>query len=68
VSAGLGVSLLPDPAAPGPRLGDSSLLLPITDVRAERKIGIAWLAKRELPGPSAAFRDYVIAEGARVSK
>jgi hypothetical protein len=43
-------------------------LLPITDVRAERTIGIAWLAKRELPGPSAAFRDYVIAEGARVSK
>ncbi|MCU1551824.1 MAG: LysR family transcriptional regulator [Glaciihabitans sp.] len=68
VSAGLGVSLLPDPAAPGARLGDSSLLLPITDVRAERTIGIAWLAKRELPGPSAAFRDYVIAEGARVSK
>ncbi len=68
VAAGLGVSLLPDPAAGGPRPGDSGALLSITDVRAERKIGIAWLANRELPRPSARFRDYVIAEGARVSK
>jgi hypothetical protein len=43
-------------------------MLAMTDVKAERKIGIAWLADRELPGPSARFREYVIAQAAEVSK
>jgi hypothetical protein len=43
-------------------------MLAMTDVKAERKLGIAWLADRELPGPSARFREYVIAQAAEVSK
>lgn len=61
VAAGLGVSLLPVTPTPG----DLTPLLAMTDVKAERKIGIAWLKDRELPGPSARFRDYVIAQSAR---
>jgi DNA-binding transcriptional LysR family regulator len=66
VAAGLGVSLLPRVPAITPRLGDSPAELAITDVIAERKIGVAWLAERELPGPSARFRDYVVAQSAQV--
>jgi DNA-binding transcriptional LysR family regulator len=68
VAAGLGVSVLPDLAGPGSRSGDVRPLLPITDVQAQRRIGIAWLADRDLPAPSARFRDYVIAQGAHISK
>ena len=66
VAAGLGVSILPNPGA-GVRPEDSRTLLPMTDVKAQRRIGIAWLADRELPGPSVRFRDYVLAEGVNVS-
>jgi hypothetical protein len=43
-------------------------MLAMTDVTAERKIWIAWLADRELPGPSARFREYVIVQAAQVSR
>jgi DNA-binding transcriptional LysR family regulator len=68
VAAGLGVSLIPHIPGAIPRSGEPSPMLAMTDVKAERKIGIAWLADRELPGPSARFREYVIAQGAQVSK
>jgi DNA-binding transcriptional LysR family regulator len=68
VAAGLGVSLLPHIPAAISRLGEPSPLLAMTDVKAERKIGIAWLADRELPGPSARFREFVIAQATQVSK
>jgi len=68
VAAGLGVSLVPHIPGAISRPGESSPMLTMTDVKAERKIGIAWLADRELPGPSARFREYVVAQGAQVSK
>jgi DNA-binding transcriptional LysR family regulator len=57
VTAGLGVALLPPPqtTSPAPHLR-------VTDVRSERDIGIAWLASRELPPLSAAFRTHVLRE------
>jgi DNA-binding transcriptional LysR family regulator len=57
VTAGLGVALLPPPqtTSPAPHLR-------VTDVPSERDIGIAWLAGRDLPPLSAAFRDHVLRE------
>lgn len=55
VAAGLGVALLPPPQTPSPVPH-----LRITDVPAERDIGIAWHAGRTLPPLSAHFRDHVL--------
>ncbi|MFC4855198.1 LysR substrate-binding domain-containing protein [Actinophytocola glycyrrhizae] len=58
VTAGLGVALVPPPqsSSPAPHLR-------VTDVPSERDIGVAWLAGRELPPLSAAFRAHVLAAG-----
>jgi DNA-binding transcriptional LysR family regulator len=55
VTAGLGVALVPPPrtTSPAPHLR-------LTDVPAERDIGVAWLTRRDLPPLSAAFRTHVL--------
>ncbi|WP_028659338.1 LysR family transcriptional regulator [Nocardioides insulae] len=57
VSAGLGVALLPEL-----RLGSAQPVpdLRVTDVRASREIGIAWVRDRTLPPASAAFRAHAL--------
>ncbi|MCR1781858.1 LysR family transcriptional regulator [Nocardioides carbamazepini] len=57
VAAGLGVALLPEPrstAAP------TTPHLRVTDVRASREIGLAWVRDRTLPPASAAFRAHAL--------
>jgi len=54
VTAGLGVALLPGTNSPAPQLR-------VTDVAAERDIGVAWLAGRALPALSDRFRTHVLA-------
>jgi DNA-binding transcriptional LysR family regulator len=56
VTAGLGVALVPPP-----QTTSAAPHLRVTDVPSERDIGVAWLAGRELPPLSAAFRDHVLA-------
>jgi DNA-binding transcriptional LysR family regulator len=59
VGAGLGVSLLP---VTGSALTDPAVVaLRITEPRAARTVGIAWLAGRPLAAPAAAFRDFALA-------
>jgi DNA-binding transcriptional LysR family regulator len=59
VGAGLGVSLLP---VTGSSLTDPAVVaLRITEPRAARTVGIAWLAGRPLAAPAAAFRDFALA-------
>lgn len=55
VAAGLGVALLPLPQTPSPVPH-----LRVTDVPAERDIGLAWHAGRTLPPLSTRFRDHVL--------
>lgn len=55
VTAGLGVALLPEP-----RTASTAPHLRVTDVRSERDIGVAWLAGRDLPAPSARFRVHIL--------
>ncbi|MGH3167610.1 MAG: LysR family transcriptional regulator [Trebonia sp.] len=58
VGAGLGVSLLP---AAVPSLTDPSVVpLRITEPKAARTVGIAWMADRPLSAPVAAFRDFAL--------
>src|ERR1700722_4508647 len=59
VGAGLGVSLLP---VTGSSLTDPAVVaVRITEPRAARTVGIAWLAGRPLAAPAAAFRDIALA-------
>jgi len=63
VGAGLGVSLLPVTAS---SLTDPAVAaVRITEPRAARTVGIAWLAGRPLAAPAAAFRDFALAGAAR---
>jgi len=57
VSAGLGVALLPEPRGSAAPLAPS---LKVTDVRASREIGLAWVKDRQLPPASAHFRDHTL--------
>lgn len=63
VSAGLGVALLPEPRGGAAPAAPS---LRITDVRASREIGLAWLRDRELPPASAHFRDHALRTSPRI--
>jgi DNA-binding transcriptional LysR family regulator len=59
VGAGLGVSLLP---VTGSSLTDPAVTaVRVTEPRAARTVGIAWLAGRPLAAPAAAFRDFALA-------
>ena len=67
VAAGLGVALLPParttPTPVSPENADETdpaTQLHVTDVDSTRELGLAWLAGRELPPASAAFRDHVL--------
>jgi DNA-binding transcriptional LysR family regulator len=58
VGAGLGVSLLPATVS---SLTDPSVAaLRITEPRAARTVGLAWMADRPLTAPVAAFRDFAL--------
>ena len=62
VGAGLGVSLLPVTAS---ALTDPAVVaVRVTEPRAARTVGIAWLAGRPLAAPAAAFRDFALAGAA----
>ena len=62
VGAGLGVSLLPVTAS---SLADRAVAaVRVTEPRAARTVGIAWLAGRPLTAPAAAFRDYALVSAA----
>ncbi|TIC83238.1 LysR family transcriptional regulator [Nocardioides sp. GY 10113] len=56
VSAGLGVALLPEPRGGGA----AAPHLEVTDVRAAREIGLAWVRDRILPPASEAFRTHAL--------
>lgn len=55
VTAGLGVALLPPP-----QTSSTAPHLRVTDVPAERDIGVAWLTGRDLPPLSARFREHIL--------
>ncbi|KRA31130.1 MULTISPECIES: LysR family transcriptional regulator [unclassified Nocardioides] len=57
VSAGLGVALLPEPRGGAAPAAPS---LRITDVRASREIGLAWVRDRNLPPASEHFREHAL--------
>lgn len=57
VSAGLGVALLPEPRGGAAPAAPS---LRITDVRASREIGLAWIRDRNLPPASEHFREHAL--------
>lgn len=57
VSAGLGVALLPEPRGGAAPIAPS---LRITDVRASREIGLAWVRDRKLPPASEHFREHTL--------
>lgn len=58
VTAGLGVALLPQTTTAAPQLR-------VTDVPAERDIGVAWLAGRTLPMLSERFRAHMLDQASR---
>lgn len=58
VAAGLGVALLPAPHSGGVPLAPH---LEISDVKAVREIGLAWMKDRRLPAASEHFRTHVAA-------
>jgi DNA-binding transcriptional LysR family regulator len=62
VGAGLGVSLLPVTASS--RTDRAVAAVRITEPRAARTVGIAWLAGRPLTAPATAFRDFALASAA----
>lgn len=62
VAAGLGVALLPDPHSGGVPAAPH---LSITDVKADREIGLAWMKDRRLPPASEHFRTHVAARAQR---
>ncbi|TDV55177.1 LysR family transcriptional regulator [Actinophytocola oryzae] len=55
VTAGLGVALLPPPRSPS-----TAPHLLVTDVPAQRDIGLAWATGRDLPPLSTRFRDHIL--------
>jgi len=57
VSAGLGVALLPEPRGGAAPVAPS---LRITDIRASREIGLAWIRDRHLPPASDQFREHAL--------
>ncbi|KRB78342.1 LysR family transcriptional regulator [Nocardioides sp. Root190] len=57
VSAGLGVALLPEPRGSAAPIAPS---LKVTDVRASREIGLAWIKDRRLPPASEHFREHAL--------
>ncbi len=61
VAAGLGVALLPGTVALLPGTPAPAPQLRVTDVAAERDLGVAWLAGRTLPPLSDRFRAHVLA-------
>lgn len=63
VSAGLGVALLPEPRGGAAPVAPS---LRITDVRASREIGLAWIRDRNLPPASIQFRDHALRSSSRI--
>jgi DNA-binding transcriptional LysR family regulator len=58
VAAGLGVALLPSPHSGGAPIAPH---LRISDVKAVREIGLAWMRDRRLPPASEHFRTHVAA-------
>jgi DNA-binding transcriptional LysR family regulator len=63
VSAGLGVALLPEPRGGAAPAAPS---LRVTDVRAAREIGLAWVRDRTLPPASAHFREHALRASRRI--
>ncbi|WP_408897124.1 LysR family transcriptional regulator [Nocardioides sp. R1-1] len=63
VSAGLGVALLPEPRGGAAPAAPS---LRVTDVRASREIGLAWVRERTLPPASAHFREHALRASRRI--
>lgn len=57
VAAGLGVSLLPNDENYNP---NKICKIPISDIRCERVIGMAWVNERTVPPSTAAFRDFIL--------
>lgn len=57
VSAGLGVALLPEARSSA---AQSAPALRISDVRAHREIGLAWMRGHRLPPASEDFRDRIV--------
>lgn len=64
VSAGLGVALLPDPH----HLPPAAPHLRLSDVKASREIGLAWIRDRRLPAASADFRAHALANASVPSR
>lgn len=56
VAAGLGVALLPPPAVPRPGVAE----LAVTEPRAVREIGVAWLGGHADTPPVAAFKRFLL--------
>lgn len=63
VSAGLGVALLPEPRGGAAPAAPS---LRLTDVRASREIGLAWVRDRTLPPASAHFREHALRSSRKI--
>lgn len=62
VAAGLGVALLPPPAVPRPGVRE----LTVTEPRAVREIGVAWVDGRPETPPVAAFRKFLLSRRGRL--
>ena len=62
VAAGLGVALLPPPPVPRPGVRE----LTVTEPRAVREIGVAWLRGRPDSAPVAAFRQLLLSRKGRL--
>ncbi|MTE20719.1 LysR family transcriptional regulator [Streptomyces sp. TRM43335] len=62
VAAGLGVALLPPPAVPRPGVRE----LAVTQPRAVREIGVAWVEGRPETPPVAAFRAFLLGRRGRL--
>ncbi|GAA2395715.1 LysR family transcriptional regulator [Streptomyces glaucosporus] len=62
VAAGLGVALLPPPAVPRPGVRE----LTVTEPRAVREIGVAWVEGRPETPPVTAFRKFLLGRRGRL--
>jgi LysR family transcriptional regulator, transcription activator of glutamate synthase operon len=61
VSAGLGVAIVPATPVPARQAGAERFSqLPISDVGASRKVGVAWSAERRLLPAAEMFREHVL--------
>jgi LysR family transcriptional regulator, transcription activator of glutamate synthase operon len=68
VSAGLGVSIVPEPTArPTSRVGEERLLR-LNDEGADREIGLLWSRERRLLPSAELFRQHVLAERRRLGR